>query len=178
MYGDYDGKFPQARALYMYMFAHPGKKLNFMGNELGQLREWDEKREQDWNILSYPIHDSFARFMRDLNKVYVFAPALWEQDYTEEGFRWIDCHQEEKCVYAIERRSKKQRIAAIFNFSDTVQTYELKLEKAKELKLLLASDADIYSGNTMYQYEQRYELKKGLAELELPAYSGMYFEIK
>ena len=58
MNGDYENKFPQARALYMYMYAHPGKKLNFMGNEIGQLREWDEKRQQDWNIVEYPIHDS------------------------------------------------------------------------------------------------------------------------
>ena len=54
MYGEYEEKFPQARAFYMYMYAHPGKKLNFMGNEIGQLREWDEKREQDWDILKYP----------------------------------------------------------------------------------------------------------------------------
>ena len=67
MNGDYDNKFPQARALYMYMYAHPGKKLNFMGNEIGQLREWDEKREQDWMLLDYPIHEGFARFMKDLN---------------------------------------------------------------------------------------------------------------
>ena len=52
-------KFPQARALYMYMYAHPGKKLNFMGNEIGQLREWDEKKEQDWFLLKYPNHDFF-----------------------------------------------------------------------------------------------------------------------
>ena len=55
MNGDYDGKFPQARALYMYMYAHPGKKLNFMGNEFGQLREWDEKREQDWSFWIIPF---------------------------------------------------------------------------------------------------------------------------
>ncbi len=71
MYGEYDDKFPQARALYLYMYAHPGKKLNFMGNELGQLREWDEKREQDWEILKYPLHDAFHRFMKDLNQIYL-----------------------------------------------------------------------------------------------------------
>lgn len=59
MSGDYENKFPQARSLYMYMYAHPGKKLNFMGNEIGQFREWDEKREQDWMLLDYPAHEAF-----------------------------------------------------------------------------------------------------------------------
>ena len=66
MHGDYEEKFPQARAFYMYLYAHPGKKLTFMGNEFGQLREWDETREQDWPILSYPVHDEFHRFMATL----------------------------------------------------------------------------------------------------------------
>ena len=65
MWGDLEEKFPQARAMYLYMYAHPGKKLNFMGNEFGQLREWDEKREQDWFIRKYPSHDAFYRFIRD-----------------------------------------------------------------------------------------------------------------
>ena len=74
-----------AWALYLYMFAHPGKKLNFMGNEFGQLREWDEKRQQDWEILRYPVHDAFHRFMMDLNKLYSENPALYEMDYDPEG---------------------------------------------------------------------------------------------
>lgn len=178
MNGDYEGKFPQARALYMYMFAHPGKKLNFMGNEIGQLREWDEKKEVDWSIISYPIHNSFARFMQDLNRVYEAHPALWEQDYSEEGFRWIDCHQEEKCVYVIERKSRSQRVVALFNFSDVMQEYELEVADAKELRLLLASDADIYSGGTRYQDRQVFKLKKGHITMELPAFSGFYLEVK
>ena len=94
MYGNsYEEKFKQARALYMYMYAHPGKKLNFMGNEIAQFREWDEKREQDWNILEYPMHNKFNRFMRDLNLVYINHPALFKDDYKHEGFNWIDCHQ-------------------------------------------------------------------------------------
>ena len=86
MYGDYEGKFPQSRALYMYMMAHPGKKLNFMGNEIGQLREWDEKREQDWDILKYPLHDGFYHFIRALNKIYLENPAFWQKDYIQEVF--------------------------------------------------------------------------------------------
>ena len=69
MNGEYEDKFPQARAMYLYMMAHPGKKLNFMGNEFGQLREWDESREQDWDILKYPLHDAFHRYMIELNRI-------------------------------------------------------------------------------------------------------------
>ena len=64
MYGEYEGKFPQARALYLYMAIHPGKMLDFMGNEFAQLREFDESREQDWMVLKYPNHDDFHRYRR------------------------------------------------------------------------------------------------------------------
>ena len=177
MNGQYEEKFPQARALYMYMFVHPGKKLNFMGNEIGMLREWDEKRELDWDILEYPVHDRFARFMRDLNYVYAAHPAFWEKDFSEDGFQWLDCHQEEKCIYAIERRGNSQRVATVFNFSEVEQKYELKVENATELKLLIASDRDIYHGTKQYQEDERYSLNDGKVELTLSPNSAMYFEI-
>ena len=177
MNGQYEEKFPQARALYMYMYAHPGKKLNFMGNELGMLREWDEKRELDWDILEYPIHDEFARFMRDLNYVYAAHPAFWENDFEEDGFQWLDCHQEEKCIYAMERSGKDERVAVVFNFSEKEQTYELKIKDAKELRLLLASDRDIYHGTKQYEEEQSYLLVDEKIELTLSSNSALYFEI-
>ena len=71
MWGDYETKFPQGRLLYTYMMVHPGKKLDFMGNEFGQLREWDESRQQDWELLQYPIHDSFMAFRTALQKIYL-----------------------------------------------------------------------------------------------------------
>lgn len=80
MYGDYDIKFPQARAFYMYMMVHPGKKLNFMGNELGQFREWDEKREQDFMLLDFPIHRAFNNYIADLNKNYLSHSAFSEKN--------------------------------------------------------------------------------------------------
>ena len=149
MNGQYEDKFPQARAMYAYMMVHPGKKLNFMGNEIGQLREWDEKRQQDWEIRKYPLHDSFYQFMKELNHIYLEHPALSEWDYKEEGFRWLDCHQEERRVYAILRQSKKERIVAIFNFSDLQQEdYGVELEGAKEVKVMLYSDWNRFSGVT------------------------------
>ena len=106
MNGDYEKKFPQARALYLYMFLHPGKKLNFMGSEFGQLREWDESREQDWDVLRYPIHDGFYHFFQALNRLYLEHPALWAEDYQGDGFVWLDCHQEGRCRFA--RRHRRQ----------------------------------------------------------------------
>lgn len=177
MNGSYDDKFPQARALYMYMYAHPGKKLNFMGNELGQLREWDEKREQDWSILKYPVHNAFHRFMKDLNQIYLKHPAFYQNDYTEEGYRWIDCHQEDRCIYAFERKTGKERIAAVFNFSDKIQKeYELPLPDADKLTILLASDMEIYAGTKKYK-NLDISVKNGKVILDLEPYSAVYYKI-
>ena len=177
LYGEYNNKFPQARALYMYMYTHPGKKLNFMGNEFGQLREWDEKREQDWDILKYPIHDAFARYMTDLCFIYRENPALYEMDYEPEGFRWIDCHQEEKCVYVFERIGKTQRILVLLNFSDSPQTYTLKSEDIHTLSLLLATDNVIYGGNHTYMEEPAIIPENETTEITIEAFTGLMYEI-
>ncbi len=148
MNGQYEDKFSQARAMYLYMTVHPGKKLNFMGNEIGQLREWDEKREQDWDVRKYPKHDSFYRFIRELNGIYLRCSPMWKWDYKEEGFQWIDCHQEEKCVYAISRKDESEEVIAIFNFSDKKQTYRLPKEYAKnEYKILINTEWEKYGGS-------------------------------
>ena len=160
----------------MYMYAHPGKKLNFMGNEIGQLREWDEKREQDWLLLDYPIHSGFARFMKELNRLYLKHPAFWEKDYEHKGFRWIDCHQEASCVYVFERTAEKERILALFNFSEQEQSYDLKPEKNCRLKELFNSDLDIYGGKQNRNQAAVFTAEKGESiSLTLPPYSGIYY---
>ena len=177
MHGEYEEKFPQARAFYMYMYAHPGKKLNFMGNEIGQLREWDEKREQDWGILKYPIHDAFHHFMQKLNHLYMTTPALSAKDYENAGFQWLDCHQEERCIYAFERTDGKDRIVAVFNFSDEDQKgYELPIKDAKELEVILASDDVAFGGGKKYT-KKKVKVTDGKAVLDLSAYSAVYFGI-
>ena len=152
MHGEYDDKFKQARALYMYMYAHPGKKLNFMGNEIGQFREWDEKKEQDWNLLEYPMHNKFHRFMRDLSLVYINHPALFENDYEIEGFNWVNCHEEEKCIYVFERICKDEKILALFNFSDAYHKgFEVPIED-KTLEILMDSSISEYGGDGKADY--------------------------
>ena len=178
MSGDYEEKFPQARAMYMYMYAHPGKKLNFMGNEIAQFREWDEKRQQDWDILKFPKHREFHHFMMELNKVYEAHPALWEADYAQEGFRWIDCHQEEKCIYSFERKSKKERIVAVFHFGNTgEQEYTMKISDAKKLKLIYSSD-DTEMKKVHPEYQKDLRVEKGQISMLLPAYSARFYQVE
>lgn len=172
MYGSYEEKFPQARALYLYMMAHPGKKLNFMGNELGQLREWDEKRPQDWELRKFPIHDSFYRFVRDLNRVYLYYRGLSALDYQEPGFEWIDCNQEAKCVYVMARRGAGENFVALFNFGNQRQEYRLPGQAGfRRGEMLLHTDWEQYGGKTVQG--ARFLEDLGRQSFELPAYSGV-----
>ena len=177
MNGDYDGKFPQARAMYMYMMVHPGKKLNFMGNEFGQLREWDEKREQDWDMLKYPNHDALHRYMIELNRIYRENDAF-HRDYDPENFRWVDCHQEERCIYAMERVGIKRKYIAVFNFSNVLQeAYEFKVEEDAKIRVALHSDWEEFGGSTAKKTSlARNEYKNGKVILNLPPFSGILLE--
>lgn len=153
MYGEYEDKFKNARAFYMYMFAHPGKKLNFMGNEIAQFREWDEKREQDWDLLKYPIHDAFNHYFKDLSKLYLEHPSLSAHDYDLSGFEWIDCHQEDKAVYVFERRCEDERTIFFFNFSSEEQIYTYTNSQGEHFIPLLDSNAKIYGGENEAENE-------------------------
>lgn len=180
MNGAYDCKFPQARAMYLYMMMHPGKKLNFMANEIGQLREWDEKREQDWDILKFPIHGAFHQYMIGLNKIYTHYEALHD-DYNKDNFRWADCSQNDNCIYAINRYGAKETLLAIFNFGDKdLENYSVALKDGQKSKLILHSNWDRYNG-TVSEEEEIYKIddSDGQAKLtvKISAFSGMLFEI-
>lgn len=178
MNGQYDEKFPQARALYMYMYTHPGKKLNFMGNEIGQLREWDETREQDWDILKYPVHDAFHRYMMEINKLYLEHSALWEKDFDNDGFMWIDCHEEGRCIYAYERRSSTERLVIVCKFTNTPEeNYYCHVEGASGLKLLLASDADCFDGPVHYDEDESVKVVDNTAEIKLGEFCTKIYKV-
>ncbi len=177
MSGQYDEKFPQARAMYLYMMLHPGKKLNFMGNEIGQLREWSEKQEQDWSLRKYPIHDAFYHYMSELNKLYLTYPAFYKSDYTEDGFKWLDCHCEEKCIYVIERVADNKHLVCIFNFSNQkYENYKLNLSNIRDINVLLNTDWECFGGNTSKE-EKTYKVNGYEIIFNLNAYSGLLIEI-
>ncbi len=189
--------------MYLYMMTHPGKKLNFMGNEIGQLREWDEKREQDWFILRYPNHDAFFHYMKNLDEVYDTHRSLWDGDYDPSKFLWLEAHGEEKCVYAylrggfvnrdavvaanpedeklMWRSPVADRTVSVFNFSDVpVKDYTLRLPAPMRLVPLLSSDSDIYGGSTtdaLPVLEPQYDSKEKTWKitLDIPPFTGLLY---
>ena len=136
---------------------------------MGHFREWDEKREQDWGLLCYPAHQDFQRFMKALNQLYLAHPAFWEGDYRPDGFQWLDCHQEGLCVYAIQRGGGGENIAAVFNFSGQGREYMLKIPGAGRLELLLGSEPGA---------QDQIQADQGEFALRLPAFSGVYYQVK
>ncbi|MCR4892191.1 MAG: 1,4-alpha-glucan branching protein GlgB [Lachnospiraceae bacterium] len=131
MAGDLKEGMAQIRLLYLYMFTHPGKKLNFMGNELAQLREWDEKRELDWDLLKSRDHADFQAYISALNRFYEANPALWQRDYDSSAFRWIQRGEKGDGVLAFTRCSEEQELLVVLNFSDKSRVFSHEiLEKA------------------------------------------------
>lgn len=147
-FGTQEEKMATIRALYMWQMTHPGKKLNFMGNELGEYTEWREEKELGWNILSYPAHDSLHRYIKRLNQIYLTEPALYKFDYNAASFRWVDADNAGRCIFAFQRNDLNGHyIYCVFNFSASRQSYVLNVHMNGEYEELLNSDRDIYSGS-------------------------------
>ena len=178
MWGDYEKKFPQARAMYTYMMLHPGKKLNFMGYEFGQLREWDEKHEQDWFMRKYPLHDSFYEYIKELNLMYRDYDCL-RFDCVPDNFEWIDCDNALNCIYAFRRKGEDFDIAAVFNFSDKPKKYEFVAKDSIKAECILYSDRDIYSGKTpLSDIECKFNKLRRSVAVGLAPFSAMVIKLK
>ncbi len=176
MAGMYEEKFPQAKALYAYMYAHPGKKLNFMGNEIGQFREWDEKREQDWDLLKYPNHDSFHQYMKALNKIYMKEPVLSAWDDDPNGFAWILCGKENDVVYIFQREVNEDKVIVVLNLSGLVyKNYHFNYGNGDTMKVLINSDWNKFGGSTK-DTEKTIKGVNGDFGFDLPAFSGIYLK--
>lgn len=122
MWGDYDTKFTEARNLYAYMFAHPGKKLIFAGSEIAMFREFDETRCPDWFLLDYPRHEAFCRFFRTLVHLYRNHSALYKCDYEAGGFQWLERDNARQSVFSFARRGGGETVICVMNL--TAQSYE------------------------------------------------------
>jgi 1,4-alpha-glucan branching enzyme len=152
MPGDRWQKFANVRCLFAYMFAHPGKKTLFMGMEFGQWSEWNVWGDLEWQLLQYDSHQQLKRFMQDLNHLYRQESALYTQDFSEEGFEWIDCSDNRHSVVSFIRRGKDTDdfIITVCNFTPQPHShYRIGVPELGFYTELFNSDAREYGGSNL-----------------------------
>jgi 1,4-alpha-glucan branching enzyme len=152
MPGDLWQKHASLRALYGYMYGHPGKKLLFMGGEFGQWREWNYDSSLDWHLLDDPLHDGLRRWVQDLNHTYQRERSLHEVDFEPAGFRWIDCNDNENSVVSFVRRARDPHDFSVIvaNFTPVPRPgYRIGVPEGGWYRELLNSDGAMYGGSNM-----------------------------
>jgi 1,4-alpha-glucan branching enzyme len=150
--GDAWQKFANLRVLYTFMFTHPGKKLLFMGDELGEWREWSHDGSLDWDLLANPLHAGLQRCVADLNALYRAERALHEVDFDPEGFAWIDCTDSDSSVISFVRRGRQpdDHVVVILNWTPIVRhAYRIGVPAAGHYRELLNSDGASYGGSNV-----------------------------
>ncbi len=182
MFGDYWQKFASLRTLYAFMFAHPGKKLMFMGDEFAQFIEWDYKKQLDWFLLEYDSHAGMQRYVKDLNAIYTTHPALYEIDDGWDGFKWLNVEDSDRSVFAFMRMSGDEVIICVVNFTPIVrEDYWVALPEEGTLHLLLSSDEEQYGGSGVIPASEISTQPKGCngmghsAVMTLPPLGAAYY---
>jgi len=153
MPGDDWQRFANLRTLLGYQWIFPGKNLLFMGGEIGQSAEWNANGELDWWLLEAgPYHKGLQRFVRDLNHLYRSTPCLWESDYDQGGFFWLDCSDTANSVLSFVRQTQggRSQIVVILNLTPVTRShYRIGLPRPGTWKEVLNTDAEVYGGSNM-----------------------------
>ena len=151
MWGDYQQKFMLIRNLYTYQFAHPGKKLNFMGNELASFDEWNENKSLPWNLKTYPIHDSVSRLVRDLNLIYRNEKAMYFEEHNPEHYHWLMVDNSNDSIYAFQRNVGDDTLVFVFNMTTNYyESFAIPLMQMGTYEEIFNSDKDVYGGANQY----------------------------
>ena len=184
MPGEYDAKFDNLRAFYGYMMSHPGKKLLFMGQEFGQVIEWNYMQGLDWLLFGYESHRRLNDYVKDLNHFYLKNKAFWEIDYSWEGFKWLVPDDNTNSIIVFMRSDKKgNQILVVCNFDTrTQEDYKIGVEYIGNYKEIFNSDDKKYGGKgitngTVKSTEGEAHGKDHIITLTVPATSTMYFTV-
>jgi len=178
-------KFSNLRSLFGYMYAQPGKKLLFMGAEIGQWNEWYSKTSLDWHLLDYDPHKGVQKFLKELNKIYQMEPPLHEVDFNYQGFEWIDFRDSDNSIVSFIRRSKtpEDYLVCVFNFTPVLrENYQLGVPELAYYKELLNSDSADYGGGNRGNYggvmseSYPWQGKPCSIKITLPPLSVIYFK--
>jgi 1,4-alpha-glucan branching enzyme len=150
MPGDEWRRFANLRLLLAYQFAHPGKKLLFMGGDFGQWNEWNHESSLDWHLLQYPFHSGLLRWVRDLNTFYRGQPSLHQVDFEASGFEWVDCNDFARSVITFLRRAgdREDMTLIVLNFTPAPrENYRVGVPRGGYWQECLNSDAVLYNGS-------------------------------
>jgi len=172
MPGDDWQRFANLRALFGYMYGHPGKKLVFMGGEFGQWDEWYHETSLGWHLLDYPLHQSLQRWVKDLNEFYRSEPVMHEVDFSNDGFEWIDFRDWESSIISFIRKGRDTQdiVLVVCNFTPVARTnYRIGVPRGGYWREVLNSDARIYGGGD-------YGNLGGLEAAPIPCY-GRYYSL-
>ncbi len=184
MPGDEWQRFANLRLLYGYMYTHPGTKLLFMGGEFGQTSEWNFLQSLDWHLLDYDLHQGIQRLVQDLNAIYKKEPALFEKQFSPEGFEWIEWNDAENSVLTYIRKGHDPAndLVVIGNFTPVLrEKYRIGVPKNKQLKLLFNSDDEQYGGSgrgkkTVKPTQKPWNGREQSVELTLPPLSILIYQ--
>lgn len=185
MPGNYDDKFANLRVFYAYQMAHPGKKLNFMGNELAQFIEWNYTQGLDWHLLGFDRHRQMQTFVKELNHFYLDHPQMWEDDSDWDGFQWIDCDDRDRSILTFRRRSRNgKELLVICNFCPVVrEDYPVGLPKAGWYVPALNTDEARFGGygfeaKTVKAEKKPYQGLPYSAKFYIPPQSVTYYRLQ
>ena len=185
MFGTYEEKFAALRTLYGYQFAHPGKKLGFMGSEFGQFIEWNFEQPLDWLLLDYPAHEKLRQYYRALNRLYTSTPALFAEDKSWDGFKWLNVNEKNRSAIAFMRMAEKSEsyIVCACNFIPNEHLdFLIGLPEKGTLREILSSDDTAFGGKGMHNKDVIRSGGEGFCDLpysariNLPPLSAVYFE--
>ena len=178
MPGELPDKFRNLKAAYSFMNCHPGKKLLFMGQEFGQLREWSEERELDWFLLNEEPHKELQNYVHDLLTIYKKYPALYAGDNNPEGFEWINANDGDRSIFSFVRKSptKRNNILYIVNFTPVDRPdYRVGVPKKKQYKLIMDENGLLEQPKTFKAVKQECDNREFSFAYPLPAYGVAIF---
>lgn len=183
MPGDDWQKFANMRLLYSYMMCQPGKKLLFMGGEIGQWHEWYCKESIHWQLLQYDRHQMLQRFVKEMNHFYLAHAELWECDFDPRGFEWIDFNDRTNCVISYLRKASHRYLACVHNLTPTFhQEYLIPLHNVVAVQEVFNTDRDIYWGSGKVDHPTRIlHDKSGKAIgflMQMPPLATVLFEVR
>ena len=162
MPGEREQKFANLRLTYAYMFTHPGRKLLFMGQDIGEFSEWNEMRQTEWELLKYPDHKGMAALVKKLNELYTTKPALYEWDDKPEGFAWINSINSAENLLTFMRRTRKKEslLVVAANFSGVEKQVKIGVPYEGSYKEILNTDAEEFGGSGMINKRAKRAVKK------------------